>query len=74
MRHLENVGENYFEHGFIALSYSFKLIYLGVAAFIHAILPFVLITTASDGINKIIKDIDERTKKREQQVMSEFPH
>ena len=74
MRHLEDVGEKYFEHGFIAFSYGFKLIYLGIAVFIHAVLPFVLITTASDGIRRIIKDIDERAKEHDQKIMSKFPH
>ena len=74
MRHLDDAGESYFEHCFIAISYSIKLMYLGIAVLVHAFLPFVLITTASVGIRKIIKDIDERTKKRELQLMSEFPH
>ena len=60
MNHLKDIGENYFVHAAIALSYSLTLFVLSVAALIHGIIPFVFVDTASNGVSAL----EERMEKR----------
>ncbi len=45
--HPEAVGESYVEHMGVALSFSGPLLLAGLAALVHAFLPFLFTTTAS---------------------------
>ena len=45
--HPEAVGEWYFEHMSVALSFAGPLLAAGLAALVHAFLPFLCVTTAS---------------------------
>ena len=60
MNHLKDIGENYFIHAVIALSYSITLLALAVAVLIHGIIPFVFVNTASNGVSAL----EERMEKR----------
>jgi len=60
MNHLKDIGENYFIHAVIALSYSITLLALAVAILIHGIIPFVFVNTASNGVSAL----EERMEKR----------
>ena len=46
-KHPKEVGETYFQHLWIALKYSFKLLLLFIITFIHSIFPFIFKTTTS---------------------------
>lgn len=63
--HPENVGENYFTHGYKALSFGVKFIAFGIAEVIHAVVPgidvFELVGTKSFvEIKKIYDELVER--------------
>ena len=62
-KHPKEVNETYLEHMWCALKFSFKLEYLALCAFIHAIFPFLCETTASDGIKELNDCMQERRKK-----------
>ena len=59
-KHPNEVGESYLLHMFNALRYSFTFLLLFVIAFIHAILPFLFIRTASDIVCEMTKHMECR--------------
>ena len=58
--HPTSVGETYFEHFLVAISFSFKLLITALAAFIHAFLPFFFKKFASKQIKEMNKKITIR--------------
>lgn len=55
--HLKKANIQYFKHGFRILRISLSLTLLAVAGIIHAVFPFVLVETVTNGIKKIEKEI-----------------
>jgi hypothetical protein len=51
--HPDAVGESYFEHMQVALSFAGPLLKAGFAALVHAILPFLCVTTASTTVKRL---------------------
>ena len=51
--HPEAVGESYFEHMGVALSFAGPLLAAGMAALVHAVLPFLCVTTASGTVKQL---------------------
>ena len=51
--HPEAVGESYFEHMGVALSFAGPLLSAGMAALVHAVLPFLCVTTASGTVRQL---------------------
>ena len=51
--HPESVGESYFEHMGVALSFAGPLLAAGLAALVHAVLPFLCVTTASGTVKRL---------------------
>ncbi|WP_262273593.1 MULTISPECIES: DUF6356 family protein [Microvirga] len=58
--HPDSVGESYFEHMHVALSFAGPLLAAGLAALVHAFLPFLFLTTAS----RIVKRLHARMMNR----------
>jgi hypothetical protein len=58
--HPHAVGETYGEHFGVALRYSGRLFRASCAAFIHAFLPFLCVTTASKAIKAMYADMTRR--------------
>ena len=58
--HPHTVGETYFEHFGVAMSYSGKLFAASCAAFTHAFLPFLCVTTASRAIKGMYANMTSR--------------
>ena len=58
--HPSTVGESYVEHQAFAARMGFKLLGAGLAALIHALLPFLFETTAS----RTIKDMNDVIRQR----------
>ncbi|UVF19933.1 DUF6356 family protein [Microvirga terrae] len=58
--HPDSVGESYFEHMAVALSFAGPLLMAGLAALVHAVLPFLCLTTAS----RIVKRLHARMTSR----------
>ena len=58
--HPSSIGETYFEHFLVAISFSFKLLITSFAAFIHAFLPFFFKTFASKQIKEMNKKLTIR--------------
>lgn len=52
-RHPDSVGESYLEHMAVALWYATRLLGAGLAALVHAVLPFAFETTASRTIREL---------------------
>ena len=60
LSHPASVGESYFEHQRVALSFAVPLLGAGLAAFLHALVPAVCERTAGD----IIRSLNARLEKR----------
>jgi len=58
--HPKSIGENYWQHFRFAFHISLECIKISVLAFIHAIFPFLFLTTASDRLEKIWEAIQKR--------------
>ena len=58
--HPATVGETYFEHSRFAFRFSAKLLLAGLAAFVHALLPFAFEHTAGNMIRSLHRDITTR--------------
>jgi len=65
--HPATVGETYTQHGLRALVVAFRLIKAGLAALVHALVPGLFKTTASDEILKLNEEIMTMRKKAAQQ-------
>ena len=59
-KHLNEIGETYFEHMFNAVRYSFTFFLLGFVSIIHAVFPFLFSKTASCVIQEMSDHIKER--------------
>jgi hypothetical protein len=59
--HPEAVGETYFEHMGVALSFAGPLLAAGMAALVHAVLPFLCMTTASSTVKRLHGRMMNRT-------------
>ncbi len=62
-KHTNEVGEAYVQHGFQAMRYSLTFLFLFVIAFIHAILPFLFVRTASDIVCEMSEHMECRKGK-----------
>ena len=51
--HPDSVGETYFEHMWVALSFAGPLLAAGCAALVHAFLPFLFLSTASGTVKRL---------------------
>ena len=58
--HPATVGETYFGHARFAFSFAGWLLLAGMAALVHAILPFLFETTASRIITKLYNRMHNR--------------
>ena len=59
-RHPNEVGMNYFQHLWFAITIVAKLIYAVFACFIHAFLPFFFTTTTSEIVEELHGKITHR--------------
>ena len=50
---------SYIIHGIRIIKIAFRLIFLGLAGMIHALLPFIFLATVSAGVNKINQEISQ---------------
>jgi len=57
--HPNNVCMDYFTHAWLSLTFSRKLFFGSIKAFIHAIIPSLFITSTSD----LVKNINYKLKK-----------
>ncbi len=58
--HPQSVGESYFEHMRFAAGFSFQMMGAGLAALVHAFLPFLFVSTAS----QLVAQMHNRNSKR----------
>ncbi len=58
--HPATVGETYLEHSLFAARFSIKLLAAGLAALVHAILPFAFEHTAGNMIRSLHRDMENR--------------
>ena len=59
-KHPNEVGETYVQHSIHAMRYSLTFLFLFGIAFIHAILPFLFIRTASDIVCEMTEHMECR--------------
>lgn len=52
-RHPASVGETYWQHLQTALTFGFRMLGGGIACFVHALLPFLFVSTASRCIEQL---------------------
>ena len=52
-KHPKSVDETYFEHMKCAFKFFYTLLGLSLAALVHAVFPFLFVTTASSGVKKL---------------------
>ncbi len=53
LKHPNSVGESYFSHLLSASSFSFKMLFGGIACFLHGVFPFLFIKTGSELITSL---------------------
>lgn len=58
--HPHDVGETYGEHFVHAGSSGLRLVGSGIACLVHAVFPFLFVTTASDTVRDMHKGIAKR--------------
>ena len=63
-KHLQDVKESYFFHGWFAIKWGFFILYTGIASIIHGIFPFLFPFTAPKNILKIKKMMDLRQEEQ----------
>ena len=61
-KHLKKADKKYFSHAFRVTLVSMKLLWLSIAGIIHALFPFILIDTVSDGVKKIADQMEKFTR------------
>jgi uncharacterized protein DUF6356 len=62
--HPDAVGESYVEHMHVALSFAGPLLKAGMAALVHAFLPFLCVTTASAVVKRLHARMVNRVPKQ----------
>ena len=60
MNHLKEVEENYLVHAIKALGFCVRLLWLSIAAFIHAVFPNIMVTAVSNGVEKLDEELSAR--------------
>jgi hypothetical protein len=61
LAHPRSVNENYLEHAGVALRVSGRLFGAALAAFVHALIPCLFVTTASSTIKTLQGEIAARS-------------
>jgi len=61
LSHPASIGETYFEHQRKALTFSVKLIWTGMAALLHALIPALCVNTARNNIEKLHSELQSRS-------------
>jgi len=59
---LKKADKNYLPHAFRVIVVSINLLWLSVAGIIHAIFPFILSDTVSDGVKRISEKMEKFTR------------
>lgn len=57
MKHLDEVGETYGEHFKCAAKFGCVLFGLSIVCIIHALIPYILTTTTSKRLEKLIEEM-----------------
>jgi hypothetical protein len=60
--HLDEMKMGYFEHMFVSLHYAFILLLSCLKAFIHAFIPDIYVTSTSECIVEINKELTKHRK------------
>ena len=60
LSHPASVGESYFQHQRVALSFAWPLLGAGLAAIAHAIVPAICERTAGDAIRQLHTRLEKR--------------
>ena len=61
-KHLKKADKKYLPHAFRVIVVSINLLWLSVAGIIHAIFPFILSDTVSDGVKRISEKMKKFTR------------
>ena len=61
-KHLKKANKKYLPHAFHVMIVSINLLWLSVAGIIHAIFPFILSDTVSDGVKRISEKMEKFTR------------
>ena len=70
--HLEEMNMGYFEHMFISLHYAFILLLSCIKAFIHAFIPDIYVTSTSECIVEINKELTRHKKNNIEDTLNYF--
>jgi len=60
LSHPQQVGESYFQHQRVALSFAVPLLGAGLAAILHAVVPGLCEQTAGDIVRKLHARLEQR--------------
>ena len=61
LSHPQSLGESYFQHQRVALSFALPLLGASLAAFLHALVPAVCERTAGNTIRKLHGRLEKRS-------------
>lgn len=59
--HPHSIGESYIQHMFAAFTFGIKMVFGGLACIIHAIFPFLFVSTGSQTVKKLYAIFLNRT-------------
>ena len=68
--HLNDIGMTYFEHMCFSLSLAKKFAKASLLAFIHSFYPDIFVTSSSDALDAITKQIKERITRQNEEPES----
>ncbi len=71
--HPDAVGESYVEHMQVALSFAGPLLVAGLSALVHAVLPFLCVTTASTTVKRLHARMVNRVPKQPVRRAEAYP-
>ena len=60
VKHLRDINMSWSLHLWYALTLAGRLFLLSLTAVVHGLLPFMFLSTTSDGVKKIANDLDTR--------------
>ena len=57
-KHLQKANKNYFSHGWRAIRVSLTIIGVGLIGIIHAVFPFIFLTTVSNTLKNLSEELN----------------
>jgi hypothetical protein len=71
LQHPQSLKETYFGHLKYSFYLSYILIKMGAISFVHGLFPFLFVTTTSDMVEKLSKDLVQRRNRSTREIFKD---